>query len=370
MGHLYLPIIGTAKCYVTVTNGGETLFEGWVTGECAAVGGPLAFGVYGGADNPPRTDRYFETSPWYLQYFGFDPRDETVQHPNGPGQPPQSGVVRVALTQPQGPNYATTYDWQLAGPIVVIEPSDPDDLPTSALIKIGATDGSAEGAIKPRVKYIFTWDGIVYGPFDDDSEQTPPPTEPVDYSYQGLNYYAFTAHKPEEVRANHEASVQDPTPLARDYEYPLFTHADGYHMWLWDNLGQRMPRVWVQERFYPEEFPEPPLDNNFYRNPDGPGSQWVTLGGPPTSLPPNEQENPFNGLFDDYDYVGCFDYPVWVPYEFNQNNPIYYLHHTYFAGTWTTQFIPPAYGGGIDAGTILIRIWTNKTIHGVPPPGG
>lgn len=355
-GHLYLPIIGTASCYVTVTNGGETLFDGWVTGECAAVGGPLAFGVYGGSDDPPPRDRYFKTTPWYLQYFGFDPRDETVQHPNGPGQPPQRGIVRVALTQPQGPNYATTYDWQLAGPIVVIEPADPNDLPASAQIKIGAIDGSGEGAIKPRVKYIFTWDGVTYGPFDDDSDQTPPPPA---YADQGLNYYAFTAHKPEEVLANQEASIEDPTPIARDYEYPLFTHADGYHIWLWDNLGQKMPRVWVQERFYPEEFPPPPLNNNFYHNEEG--QYWVTDGGLPTSLPPNEQEYLFNGWFGDY--VGCKDYPVWVPFELNPNNPIYDLRHTYFAGTSTTQFIPSSAGGGIDMGTFRMKVWTNKTIH-------
>ncbi|RMG23246.1 MAG: hypothetical protein D6724_08770 [Armatimonadetes bacterium] len=363
-GHLYLPIIGTASCYVTVTNGGETLFEGWVTGECAAVGGPLTFDVYGGIEPPPRDgwpgtpsfDEYDLTKPWYLEYFGYDPRNVVAFHPNGPGQPAQRGLVCVALTQPQGPNYSTTYDWQLAGPIVVIEPSDPSDLPTSAQIRIGATDGSAEGAIKPRVKYIFAWDGVVYGPFDDDSEQTPPPPERLQ---AGVNHYAFAAHKPADTKTlgfYHDPAWGGQNPDGTYY------YRDDWLMVLVDNRNQHMPWVWVQEVFHKPDgssYSQRELPPQF--RVDGPGVWWTTSG-KGTGLFWTTPEEVWGGFSDTLSFDGML---VYYPRFWNgqEQPPFWNLWHYYYAGTKDPFWPRPLTGGGILVGSWNIRIWSNSTDH-------
>lgn len=337
----------TASCHVTVTapqGGGEThVMTGFLV-----VGGPLKLQAQEWANDNNYVATWshdLDTSsmPHFMQYFNYDP---TLPNPNsGDLHRPQLGHVQPRLAQPDiGPDEPIEYHWQVPPGTKVKAKAQPD-LEDSTWLELLATQESGRGGIQPRCKFKVVYNDRTYWIWDDSPESAPEgETEP------NPDHFRFTAHKPQDTLPN---SGEDEQEAWGNTEYP-YGWIRRTRPVLLDNLGDRMPDVWVQERFQP---PVPP-----------PGSSintslvwWQTVRGvdEPSSAHPagrfglgssNGGENGWDNLWLRRDTPHT--------YAAHPTNPFYDFSHHYYAASRVTSGT-----SGCFIGTYRIKLWTDRVDH-------
>jgi hypothetical protein len=343
----------TASCTVTVTapsgGGQETALKTFLV-----VGGPLQLVAYPfrNADgtqhaNYIRTfdqDEDLETKPFYLQFFGYDP---TVPHPQGAQlQRPQLGRVQPRFDQPDmGPDEPVQFLWEVP-PGTKVRAKAAATLAESSWIELAATQESGSGGIQPRCKFKVKFRGKWFEAWDDSPLSAPP----------GLvtpnpDYFRFTAHKPLDTLPN---SAEDQQEDWGNAEFPYGWIRRTRPVVL-DHLGQRMPDVWVQERFQP---PTPPQGSDINTS----LVWWQTVRGNDEPL----SGHPCGrfGLGSTGPYDNGWD-NLWLrrtePYRYADHPyaPFFDFVHHYYAGTKVTV----GTGNGCFVGTYRIKLWTDRVEH-------
>ncbi len=343
VGRAFFPGYFTAACTIRITAPGWPPQEFTLIENCAVVGGPLRIEV-DGADvvNTPKWDAYDSEKPWYLQYFGNQPLQP---HPGPLDQRAQYAKVRVALAQPP----EVRFQWEKEGPVVWRSPPE-SQLETANNVEIAATNGSGKGEIVVRVKYTIEFEGQLYGPFDDDTDETPPPNEPSPRE----TYRRFTAHRPNDTKGLAKLHIGHSSS-------PPYHWEDAYLMVLFDHLGDAMPAVWVQEVFHKpngqgyNQFELPP---GFSTNQQG--QPWVTKCKQEYFKWGEETMEEWGSFID---FLSVNGFMIYHPYELNPNNPQWNLHHAYYAGNRDVSWPRPLVGGGIRVGYWSIRIWSDWSEH-------
>ena len=354
------PGLWSGRCHVIARLSDNTEFEGIVEVQCVAVGGPLKVELVDKQDLAPKNDLHDKANPWYLQFFGFPPVATNLW----PGaQPPQKAKLN---TLPQSiqtgaeANPRLEIHWEIeegANKAKIYFPASPAAIKKSGEIKIGATDKSNTGEVKVIAKFKVIWDGVEYGPFDDDTDESPFHLSTGEAEKINDNYRKFTCHKPKDTFVNGG-------PWNFLYQFgPTYSWGDEWQMILRDHLEQPMGGVRVQEVFFNEfgaPYPTLNLPVSFIRNTSG--NPWITAG--LTVTPPGQEEvsGPPEGTFSDF--IGISNWYVSVPKNLNPN-PVFNFLHSYFAGTSNVSWPRPgeASGGGVFVGQWRMKIWTDDTEH-------
>lgn len=247
VGHAYAPGVYKARCSVKFRD--NTTLEEFVidyTGDCAVIGGPIDVSVIPGREQATTWahDLGKNAYPWYIQYFGYS-------HWNPPSevgttlQRTQDARVSVLL-QP----YGTELYWDLPAPL--------DSFMWSYNPMSDWLDVFAEGPSDPvRVRCYFALEFVgMWGDMSrtegwDNTESTPNKAVPRNADGTWVMKTAYiTCHKPHD------------TVLATEAIYPIVPPPGGaacgrleHRIWLYDQRGEPMPGVFVQERI---EAPLPP----------------------------------------------------------------------------------------------------------------
>ncbi|MCC6403508.1 MAG: hypothetical protein IT207_05815 [Fimbriimonadaceae bacterium] len=342
----------TASCTVTVTapqGGGQTqVMKGFLV-----VGGPLKLEAknYLNADGTMhqnflptwKHDLTAAEKPHFMQYFNYDP---TVPSWFSTAfQRPQVGHVQPRFQQPDiGPDEPIEYHWTVPPGTKVKAKAQPT-LEDSTWIELLATQGSGRGGIEPRCQFKVVFNGRTYWVWDDSPESAPEnETEP------NPDHFRFTAHKPQDTLPN---STEDEEEDCGNTEYP-YGWIRRTRPILLDNLGDRMPDVWVQERFQP---PVPPPGSNINTS----LVWWTTVRGvddasnghPAGRFGLGSNENNENGWDN-----------LWLrrenPYTYAQNpaSPFYDFSHQYYAANKITTGTM-----GYFVGSYRIKLWTDRVDH-------
>lgn len=307
-----------ATCDVSVSGSTMSTYTGTVDAKFWCIGGPLQMGVRNGISSTPKKDGA-ATTPFYLQYFGYDPRTTQDQYT----QPTQQGTCVIAMSQPEG----VTWSWQLTGPAVITFPTSNSD--TAQSISVGA-NGPSGGGGDIQVKCVFkmTFGTSSYTVFDDTEES---PIEGVIEPQQSR----FTAHYPKSTAS------RTPKPFDHMGENPC---SDYWYFLLTDQLGSKMPRVWINE-YFPSGVPTTLANgavSNINVNSDGSG--WTT-------------DN--SGIFGpDWMTLGAdgvtYNYPSTGP-------PLLVMTHTFMAGT------THAHGHGVACSSWKMSYWSDMTLQELQP---
>ena len=230
------------------------------------------------------------------------------------------GALSPLYPQPTGGTLS--FQWTFDG--VVLTWKNAATLLDSSSIRVGATSESAAGALRVRLRYVYTTATTSYI-VDDDSAETPPPGTDA----PNADYYKFTAHKPQSV------DIYSSTAPGQPYSEPNKPY--GWIvvdvMKLSDHLDSKMPGVYVQER-WPSH---PPITVNPY------GQAWQTL------------RSPDIGVFNVPDYLRCASsFPMTYA---GQNPPIIDATQQYWGGTRSTI------GGGVFTSAYNVKMWTDRIEH-------
>jgi hypothetical protein len=216
-------------------HGEATCGDSWdATGTFYVIGGPFTVSLEIAAPWLHDDPRY-DTTPWYLTYFDYDPPSNGAEKRNGL-QPTVKGKAVVKYAQPAG----TTFDWSVTGSAKEIGPFPVGGTPKT-VTRIRATAGSGSaGDITICLTYRLTTPAGSYGYMDDSTWmwKDPPGTENPDY-------VRFASHRPQQIDGE-----QASDPVAQfTFPPPEWSCSRDYHYRVRDQLQKHTPGVDVQERF-------------------------------------------------------------------------------------------------------------------------
>ncbi|MGE3126044.1 MAG: hypothetical protein AB7F50_06530 [Fimbriimonadaceae bacterium] len=340
----------TAQCIVTLTLADQSVEQQTVSQSFLVAGGPLKLGVARGTDSWQGVhdesfvetllhDEDDSTQPHYLQYFNYDPTSNSFPVQS---QRPQLGTVQFQMAVVNdfpGMDQPTTFEWELGPGLKAM----PDQAPLSdrEKLRVGAVAPSGGAGLMPRCGQVVKFRGRTYTILDN-SDQSPPPGvatgEPM------INAFCFTAHRPQDMQDNPGDDVELlASAPGKPYGWELRSRPV-----LVDNIGQRMPYVWIQERFQPP-MPPPTWQINTQ------DVAWMTEQGEHGAHP--EGRLGANGNSLPYDRLAVFSTKEHTLAS-NPDQPIHNMVHHYHAAikrvTETT---------GVFAGSYRIRYWTDKVMH-------
>lgn len=320
-GHAYGPGVYAVSCEVVFRRDSDhSEVKVPYTGDCAVIGGPIEIQVHvpslALATWPH--DENDDANPWYIQYFGYSHWSPPPLLGNKI-QKTQDATVSVS-NQPDG----TALEWVVPWPL--------DSVVLSYFPDCSGFDVFAEapsGPVEIVCFFDLTFTGM-HGDVASNSGEDDTPTTPLTPGIMKTS--KISAHAPADTQL--APLPEQPTPIVP----PPGGAACGvlqHYIWLFDNLGQRMPMVWVQERI---DLPWPPGFNA-----NGNLKQWTSQ----THLDPAADIAGRFGL-DSFWYIWLGGPPF----------PSYLLSQRYFGGTKHTQPGEP----GVYAGK-----WEISFVPG--PPG-
>lgn len=318
-GYAHGPGVYYPTCTVILIDsspGAQPFFDGPFTSKPVyVVGGPLTLGVTGGVAGTPARDSG-PISPVYVEYFGFDP----ASTPPVGAQNPQTGTVSACGGQPG----TTTYSWNVPAPLEILSTGVG---PTTSIIAVGATDGSAGAPIQVKLTYNFDNqdpnDEVTGTCLDDSPQQIAITGDSL------LRAYRFDAHKPKtlaQVTVSSPYNVQTVPPNSSwgcgvDYTYQLK-----------DDGAQNMGSVYIAER-------------------------WEFNWGDAAIFLWNGTSPPATGLI-----VDSFSYYLSTPHPWNGGNgppALGPFTHRYYAATTDTSYVKAGLSG-ILVLTTTTTFWTDK----------
>lgn len=338
----------TAQCIVTLTKPDQTVEQQTASNSFLVAGGPLKLGVARGEFSWQSPHDVFSVptiendngdprQPHYLQFFGYNPTGTSFPVLS---QRPQLGTVawyKPVVADVPGMDGATTFEWHLGSSLAPMPGQG--DLSQRSAIVVGAIAASGVAGILPRCTQTVRFRGRVY-PILDNSDQSPHP----DFMADGpdIDHYTFTAHKPQDLLPNPEDDISG----------PITSHPHGWFLRtkpvLIDNVGHRMPNVWIQERFQP-----PALPPNWAIN--GQDTYWTTEEGEGNGHPAGRLGVGANT--NGYDNLEIFGPEPWR-YSEHPAAPKYNMVHHYYAANRRTSGT-----SGIFVGTYRIKFWTDNILH-------
>jgi hypothetical protein len=336
LSSISITIVGAGKHSVTCTsNGLAGPYNGTLT--FAAIGGPLTLGVIPASSGPPTfvNDQENVAQPFYIQSFGYAHSSPPT---NSLVQLTQDGSAAVMLGQPAG----TTETWSYGSlycPQLAASPGTnytsitlQADSGSSALVKGNSSTGPS--TIACQFNYTDPTDSSLSGSAQDDTTSTPQSAGST-----VMMVDQFDAHQPQ------SASQSSAVPMTPGEENVTTSSTLGfvgtqYSMYLYDQLGQQMPGVWVQERF--SSVPTGVLSIEVNSN----GTFWITQM-PPDTVPAHWNLFP-SGVFK-WDYL-WFTYAIPITFQGATAD------HQYWAGT---KSISSTVAGGIEVGDFTITYSTS-----------
>lgn len=303
----------------------------------AAIGGPLTIAAKPNPSNPPTftIDQNDTGKPIYLQYFDYShaspPTDSKVQQT-------QDGTAAVSLGQLDGTKYAWSYGG-LRCPELIANPS------ATGLTSITLQAESASTSPIPitcTYSYSYTdptTHDVLSGSATDDTATTPLSSDP-----SKMLPYQASVYRPNTTAMCSAIPIQ-PSDVGVTLSPGQGFSGNEYKIYLYDQKGDLMPGVWVQERFtsVPNGIIAIGVNND--------STFWTT------QMP--DQNNPWDtypsGVFM-YDYL-------WVQFDAASFSGATAVHH-YWAATKAISTTVP---GGIDVGTWTISYGTTSTTQTVNP---
>lgn len=282
-------------------------------------------------DQPHGTNDDLTNMAGYLQYFGFD---ATMETPQG-AQEPNTGMVTVSLSQPQG----TTYEWQPFGSVGLKGTTSP----ASKTVLIASTGSGGIAGSGVHCIYHFTApdEPAITGQTQDDSDYTPPPGAQVTKP----NYYRYTVHTPSSLIPYTDENNQTVTYPPNGPLWVGGVIGCGYEMLLNDTNDDPMRWTWIQERF-------PTTPSGVVVNSD---LWWIT--GDNGRLHSQSNQPSIDYLSRAFDSVSAHTY------EEYPSDPGDECLQYYYAGTST----PLLSGPGILVGVYLNKFWSNTIVREQKP---
>ncbi|MCC6402958.1 MAG: hypothetical protein IT207_03020 [Fimbriimonadaceae bacterium] len=340
----------TAECVVTLTLPDGSKQEQLAMVSFLAAGGPLKLGIATGEDSwqgaheaafvpSIEHDESVASNPYYLQYFNYDPTGNSFPVLS---QRPQLGTVQFQMevvNDLPGMEGETTFLWSLGAGLGAMPGQTPYE--ARSKLRVGALAASGVAGIMPRCSQVVRFRGRTYT-IQDNSDQSPPPG--VATGEPNINAFCFTAHRPQDMQNNPADDVElAASAPGKPYGWEMRSRPV-----LVDNVGQRMPFVWIQERFQPP--PPPPTwqinTQDVY---------WTTESGASGAHPSGRLGEGANSLA--YDRLAIFSIDPHL-YTTNPAVPLYNMVHHYYAANRRTVGTT-----GVFAGTYRIKFWTDKVQH-------
>ena len=360
--HTTGPKVCFPVCKVIAIRNGSPAYAGESSNECAAIGGPINVGL----KTQPNTYQHDQNDPtksWYLTVFDYN----NIGFTPSLSQPTQYLTLNVLKGQPEGTTVTygdipMTYK-KMAGRV--------------GLAGIFACNVYAQGAFRDAVPtaHFHFQDNAISGDADDDSATTMDPVEdPITHKVSYVAHvYKLSGHKPTSLVECNDASVRplsgapndlallDPTFNPEQVPPPSlatnWTNGQLYRYTLLDDTGDRMPGIWVQERFTDmNQFPP----NGSYNSVD---DYWPTLLLSPlnrtisssftTSLPNVDSRD---GLFGGARTDGNGKPKVYDRLQYTWivgDSTVYVFSHVYLAGTRASSLTATA---GVPLGTCTITL--------------
>lgn len=307
-----------------------------------AIGGPMQLGVTQGEpgtgtpSHEVNADGQSEITlgSWYVQYFGYDRSAGPVPADT---QASQMGTVHAYDGQPNG----VTYSWSVPSPLKQFEAVPA----TQNNIKVCATNGSAGGRIKIVLTYNYAdpSDPTITGSTTDDSDETPPPGE----TDAKPNWYRFVVAKPDDVTDVHANRIT----VVPGGGFTTYGVSDAYRCTLMDDGDNRMPGVWLAERFsniYVASGLTAPTPTFWTTKAVGTHTEYDNNSSPPAAIVH------YGGDFVDFLFV------QYVQAVVPPANPIVQITQKYYAASKQTS---PNATSGMLVATYTIKMWTNQTTH-------
>lgn len=308
----------TISCYMSYAVG--------VTGTLtvAAIGGPLSLGV----TLPPGMPKTFVhdmqdvSKPFYIQYFGYDHASPPT---NSQIQLTQDGTVTPTLVQPTGTtetwSYGSLYCPQIAR----------DSNSNYSTISLQADSSKAAVTVGCTFSYTDPVDPTLTGSTLDDTSSTPQSAK----SGSAMMVNQFDPHAPLKTSLDQNEALTASTFGVNTSSSVGFT-GTGYSIYLFDQQGQNMPGVWVNERF--TSVPNGALAINVNSAADF----WTT-----------QMPNSTSKLYWNVDPSGVFEWDnIWFSYTIPATFSSLTAVHQYWAGSQSVSSNSP--GGGVNVGSYTI----------------